>query len=122
MEEGLFSTKEELREVLSNLPNDALFEISKEIHADWIKVDIVTDPKRDINRMRCYLAIVEHYFPTKKRSKVKGWQGKTIDELMILLDKFHLKKPKRDNEKICKMWCIRRLNDAGVNPYTEELN
>jgi len=120
MEEGLFTTKEELKEILSSLPSDTLYEISKEINAKWRRLD-KDNPSKDINRMRCYLAIIEHYFPTTHRPLIKnsGWCGKTIDELMILLDKFELKKPKQDNLKICKMWCIRRLNDAGIDPITE---
>jgi hypothetical protein len=124
MEELEFETKDELKEILSSLPTETLYSISKEINVKWKRFEGEVSSKRDINRMRCYLAICEHYFPKKHRKPQKnsGWKGKEMDELLALVDKFNLKRPKGGNEKICKMWCIRRLNDAGVDPITEKIS
>lgn len=117
MEDISFRTKEELKEILSSLPNETLYEIAKELNVKWNNTE-KSNSRQDINRMRCYLALCDHYFPKSHREHIKnsGWKGKSIEELMLLLDKYNLKRPKNTNEKICRCWCIRRLNDAGVDP------
>lgn len=120
---SLFKTRDELKTILSEMPTSALFELSKELNISWKETS-----NSSINRMRCYLAICNNYFPLpkkkKKRYKYKTkqspWNKYTTDALLELLDKYKIKKPKRTNDTVCRMWAIHYLNERNINPYKEE--
>lgn len=120
---GLFKTRDELKEILSELPSNDLFALSEELKISWKKTE-----NANINRMRCYLAICNTYFPVPKKKKTRykyktsksPWNNYTTDELLELLDKHNIKKPKRNNNTICRMWSIHYLNKYNIDPYNKK--
>ena len=120
---NLFKTRDELKDILSELPNKDLFTLCEELKISWKKTENI-----NINRMRCYLAICNKYFPVPKKKKTRykyktsksPWNEYTTNELLELLDKCNIKRPKRSNNTICRMWSIHYLNKYNIDPYNKK--
>lgn len=110
-----FESVEEIKEMIKSLPSDGVY-----AWAEDLGLEIPDFEHEGIKRMRAAMAIKEYYFPTPKKEKApttSPWINYSTAELEKLVKSNKLKARKvENNDAIKRMWLIKALKDAGVEP------
>lgn len=110
-----FESVEEIKEMIKSLPSDGVY-----AWAEDLGLEIPEFEHEGIKRMRTAMAIKEYYFPTPKKEKAQTtspWINYSTAELEKLVKSNKLKARKVENhDSIKRMWLIKALKDAGVEP------
>ena len=110
-----FEDVEEIKEMIKSLPNDGVY-----AWAEDLGLEVPDFEHEGIKRMRVAMLIKEYYFPTPKKEKApttSPWADYTTSELEKLVKSNKLKARKvENNDSIKRMWLIKALKDAGVEP------
>ena len=110
-----FEDVEEIKEMIKSLPNDGVY-----AWAEDLGLEVPDFEHEGIKRMRTAMAIKEYYFPTPKKEKApttSPWINYSTAELEKLVKSNKLKARKvENNDSIKRMWLIKALKDAGVEP------
>ena len=110
-----FEDVEEIKEMIKSLPNDGVY-----AWAEDLGLEVPDFEHEGIKRMRVAMLIKDYYFPTPKKEKAQTtspWINYSTSELEKLVKSNKLKARKvENNDAIKRMWLIKALKDAGVEP------
>lgn len=110
------NTIDEMSAHLKSLPSKEVIKFVKKLGVSWEEHD-----NQAINRMRASIALRKAMFPGERRNREpkSAWKPFTLAELEKLAKKHKLQYKKTSDERVTRMWVIKALNDAGIQPPTK---